>query len=659
MSAKYALFVVIVLATMLGRVVDATTSFAMNRSFMCAIDQAGTALPQAGGTVSCWGEKPPTLPPHDDYVQVVVGRTFVVCALRLTGRVECTGVMDKESLKDRDNVDFTFISAANESVCGLTSQGILLCWGVSIYFEKKGTIGADSPWPGPQLSFVSIAVGQGIDVCGLTRGERRVVCYCDPSSEVASPWNTNRANLPPSGEHTDIAVGFESGAVLTKDGEIIVFGRSWEGHFVAPFEMQGVPFTSIAIGSQLLCGTTAWGAIMCTSASSPVKTYWPRELRRREASGTFTSPKYVRLTVDAFAVCGNVGGSGAIECYNFVPVSFQSKAMSKMGDTVYTQVSVSKTHACALSEPDSSGLSSVRCWGNDLFEVVSGAPSGCHFFDVTVNGVQACALRRGKEEDPSAGGEIECWGQTFNDPAPKNVRLLSVDAGTLLICGLTAPDRRAICWRNGGDTGKLGSDGKGTVYHQIVSGGYRKTQTSQVLFICGLPDAPNVPGADGRIGHGVECYGEMSSDPLRDGQPYSQLAAGTYFLCGLSGVDGSTHCAWLKDQTTLWKPPPGDGYTPIFGGADAMHLCATRQDGSVVCAGSDEQLESTGKPAGAVFIDVSCGYRSMCGILAREKSFQSASPYTPLPINGIVCWGFGAVAQFPVWRRRAFGAPVG
>ena len=87
---------------------------------------------QVGGTLSCWDfwtrETPPPVllsAPTGTYHQVCLTNYDQACVLDAAGKATCWGAEPMEAPDET----FTKLACGNESVCGLTDDGRIVCWG--------------------------------------------------------------------------------------------------------------------------------------------------------------------------------------------------------------------------------------------------------------------------------------------------------------------------------------------------------------------------------------------------------------------------------------------------------------------------------------------------------------------------------------------------
>ena len=288
----------------------------------------------------------------------------------------------------------------------------------------------------------------------------------------------------------------------------------------------------------------------------------------------------------------------------------------------FSQVAAGTQSTCALT---TSGA--AYCWGDGQYgQLGNGSTSsqttpvlvsgGYRFQEITVGYGHACGV--------AGGGAAYCWGYNTNGQLgdgstnPDSLPVLvagghsftSVTAGAFHTCGLVGG--YAYCW---GDNyyGQLGNVSQTDVW---------------------TPDA---------------VAGPLFSSPLQ----YSQLRAGAYHTCGVSG-GGALCWGWGGDgqigagDTSWWNRPAGvlgGNNTFVAVAPGTFHTCAVQSDNTAKCWGADGSGE-LGDGASATQV-------SAVSLWGNPQFTQVASggahSCALQPVTGTAyCWGYNAYGDLGV-----------
>jgi cysteine-rich repeat protein len=284
--------------------------------------QTNEVCDQAGDTERCDGNcrvKP----------MLTAGEAFV-CGLRTDGSVICWGREADTTLKPPEYA-FVQISAGSQHACGIEPNGAVRCWGVDGLGETK------PPDLGP---FQQVSAGRWHS-CAL-KPEGRIQCWGAGTTKIenclfSEPYYECGQSMPPAMDFVSVsASSFVDSCGLKTDGGIVCWGYNTDYH--KPPE--DIHFTSVVTGANNTCGLDDTGQIIC----------WGHY----EAEELLSPPQ----------------GS-------------------------FKQISVAITHACAVAEDGH-----VACWGSN--HQVAEVPQDDHFIQVAAGYSQTCGL--------GDDGSITCWG---------------------------------------------------------------------------------------------------------------------------------------------------------------------------------------------------------------------------------------------------------
>ena len=318
--------------------------------------------------------------------------------------------------------------------------------------------------------------------------------------------------------------------------------------------------------------------------------------------------------------------------------------------TRFVNVVVGDSFACGVFGADGDGV--LSCWGN-----IGLAPFAADgFVGVYAGRDYVCGLE--------GDGGSQCWGGVGRRVAPPVVRNAEDDSGDWEfsvvdssadhVCGIRKVSGFLECW---------GDDAYGK-----VSG-----QPGEVLVGAGLAvafDYSNLRFADVAVGRDhtcgvleggswdgrMRCWGgsfpglEAAVVPVRYSfSVFRAVAAGDGFTCGVIGQEGREQgrvLCWGSDVTGVVSGAPDrGGFLSVDAGP--FSVCGLRLDGTVVCWGGEDGRDADGVvtlkadfgqadvPLGlqsATFGEVSVGRYHTCGVL------DGGTFYRPR-FDKWVCWG--------------------
>ena len=187
-----------------------------------------------GGKGSCWGEPVPL--PDGAISRIVLGREHG-CALLQTGELSCWG--EAQLGASRLSSDrFVDAAATLETICAVTHQGALKCFGKDI----------GMPTGTHRLTAVS---GGAHHFCGLTDSGQALCWGDDTDGQLAAPGDARFKALSAGHFHT---------CGITKTGEVLCWGRDSEGQ-ASP--QRDTTIVQISSGWAHTCGLTSTGRTVC------------------------------------------------------------------------------------------------------------------------------------------------------------------------------------------------------------------------------------------------------------------------------------------------------------------------------------------------------------------------------------------------------------
>ena len=282
--------------------------------------------------------------PGAGYSELAVGQDFT-CGLRSDGVVECWGLSTAGSApatKTAQVGTFTSISAGDTHACGLRSDGDVECWGQNFYQQAPALRhAASSP-------YTQVSAGP-FDTCAL-RADGVVECW-STGLGVQIPVRSSA-----TGAFTQISTGTGHVCALRTDGVIECWGDN--------FSDEAPPIRSAASGF------------------------------------------YVQVSIGIDHACA-VRSDARAECWGSTMPFNQGAVPDSLSNTAFGAVNAASGTTCALR---TDGV--AKCWGNnsDGQSPATRAASVGSYAEVKGNYYHACGLRN--------DGVAECWGRNDNGQAP-------------------------------------------------------------------------------------------------------------------------------------------------------------------------------------------------------------------------------------------------
>ena len=289
---------------------------------------------------------------------------------------------------------FEQVRAGYHHTCGLTTSGVISCWGGTPHGE------ANAPDDG---GFVQVAANRlyaGV-TCGL-RVDGSLQCWGIREFGSAPAHRTAA-----TGKYMHVSTSGYHTCAVRDDGRIECFGDDFSGNVsAAPPEMG---FVRVSANAFSTCALKTDGAVVCWG------TY---------ALGEVPSGPFVQVTAGTYHACG-LRPNGTIECWGS-----NHFGQLNVPNGVYSDVEAGEYHVCAIRTPGR-----TVCWGrSNTFDRL---PRGTNHLQVTTGGYHNCLLQR--------GAMIACWGATeysapsgpgkkyafagFDPPLAGTVEWSVVDAG--------------------------------------------------------------------------------------------------------------------------------------------------------------------------------------------------------------------------------------
>ena len=474
--------------------------------------------------------------------------------------------------------------------CGILRDGRLRCW-VQPPDVIGGPGGHPRKFPFGDERFTALSAG-GFQ-CAI-RKDGALACTQDGFDPDDFPLMDPM--MPPAGEFTAVAVGFDDACAIGVDRELACWHESLGG---GSEPLQAPPageFVSVSVGIWHACAVRVGGEVVCWGDDA--------DGRASPPAGTFRT-----VAVADYYSCG-LRGDGDVRCWGLRiddPATRQEGRNWRLGWNQFgglwpagpfTALSSGPWIMCGIRED-----ATVACWGASTFGTAERPPEG-RFVSVSVGSEFSCGVR--------IDGEVVCWGladrEECGDGAPCvgwNLFPGSAREGPFTSVSVTANRHYSgtICGLRGG--GELVCWNEEAVFDRPPVGRFVALDAGPGQ-VCGV-----------RLGGAVECWGLGLSawSPPPAGR-FRSVSVGASHACGLR--PGRRAACWGDGSGDL--SPPEDVFASVSVGED--FACGLRADGEVVCWGSNAQWRAS-PPAGP-FVSVSAGGGFACGLR---------------PDGQAVCWG--------------------
>lgn len=503
------------------------------------------------GTLACWGYMNDWWPPIPvvTFSQITAGDGFY-CGITSLGVLDCWGDSAYGVIDVIPTGTFKQVSSGLSHSCAVRSNGTVACWGDNLF-------GQSTPLSG---SFSQVAV-HGYYSCGI-RGNGAIVCW--GGDDYEEDWGILN---PPEGTFLQISAGLTHLCGLKTDGTLACWGHDQAGSTTPPTGT----FTRLNAGWKHTCAIRTDGTVACWGYDSNGSTSPP--------TGTF-----IQVGCGWYHSCG-LRDNGSIECWGRDDYGQSSPSTGNFGPA---QVAAGYYHTCSILingelgcwGTDVSGVGvldaptgtfkqistnykancglrsdgTLACWGENQFLQATSPTTGI-FRQVTIGAYHACAIQH--------DGTITCWGDlTDNKTNPPVGTFKHISAGVHHTCGLQS-NGEVACWGDNFAGQIIPLDG---LFIQISSGS---------VHTCGL-----------RENGVIQCWGNNdygqapeSTDPI-----YIQVVAGWEQTCAIRG-DLQVDC-WGKNTDGQATPPSGRF---IQLSASQFHTCGVNTDGYYICWGNNEQ----------------------------------------------------------------------
>ncbi|UXR65995.1 hypothetical protein EZJ49_07005 [Bdellovibrio bacteriovorus] len=520
---------------------------------------------------------------------------------------------------------FSKISRGSDFSCGISTGGVLKCWGENASLQL-GAVGPSKSKP--------TVVDSGV-------------------------------------QYKELELGTTSGCAITTAGIV----KCWGGGAALAEVDAPTTYKKIARGTSHACGITTTGVLKCwgkndyaqmgTGSTSPAATtFAPTELDAGVLYKDVTAGAYhsCAITTDNDLKCWGTNSSLQALGTGASPV-----AITVVDSGVeYRQVSAGSSHTCAITMDDK-----LKCWGynasgqvgdglgvgNSAVTVIDAAVS---YSSVSAGGGHTCAITKSESH-------LKCWGGGdygelgTNSTAKMLVPTLVSDAGYAAVsagvvgtCGLQSSGVM-FCW--GENSSGQNGDGMASLSSVpiVVDSGekYQLMDAGILYHVCGITTAGVLKcwgnNGNGQVGDKSTVTKSFPVEVDR-GVKYKAVSPGNYHTCGIT-VDGILKC-WgangtskrLGDGETTHRSTPkavnsAEKFLKVSAGNDSS--CALTDQKKIMCWGLNDvgQLgngttDTAGSPQ---FVDSTDSFKDI--VVSGGKAACALTE-----AGALKCWG--GVAHF-------------
>ena len=641
---------------------------------MVSAGGAHTCAILSGGVLKCWGYNsngqigdgstadnsvPSEIDSGTGYKKVTTGQ-WHTCGITVADKVKCWGAGNQGQIGNGSTsssnsvpvaidtaTSYSEISAGYQFTCGITTTGVLKCWGDNTSYGMLGD-GTTTDRLVPTVidsgtSYSRVATGQD-HTCAITTTGVLKCWGRNNYSKVGDGTTTTRLTpvIIDSGvSYAEISLGQFHTCGVTTTGVLKCWGDNsrgqiGDGSFVSPVSTpkiidSGVSYSQVDLGTSHSCAIKADGGLMCWGSNDQ------NELGDGAKALTIAdvvAPKeidlgttYLSVSSGSYFSCGVTSGSD-IKCWGYNEhgrlgdsgVELRRTPVAINSGYSFTKLALGSGPSVAGLELGRSicGLNSLgelKCWGeNKNGQVGVGSFGGSYsilkpvdqvntFKDVSVGGNFSCAV--------SSAGQLKCWGKNnygqlgdgtqVNKSSPiavdEETTYSSIVASYGHACGITTAGALK-CW----GLNSYGQLGDGTNQNkfmpQLIDSGVSYASISLGAYhSCGITTTGALKCWGNnfykQLGSGGSPMTSTSPMIIDSGVQYSKISLGYAHTCGITTTGvlkcwGYNNYSQLGDGGTATASSPlvidsGVTYSSIELGDN--HTCAITSTGVLKCWG--------------------------------------------------------------------------
>jgi alpha-tubulin suppressor-like RCC1 family protein len=661
-----------------------------------------------------------------DWEQVSAGLAHT-CAVKQDGRLFCWGFGADGRLGNDDTevsrapvqeataaTDWEQVSTGSAHTCAVKQNGELFCWGSGADGRLGNDDTAASLVPVQEATGAAdwTQVSAGLAHTCAVKDDGRLFCWGEGSFGRLGNDETAVSLVPvqEATEATDWAQVSTSAfsahtCAVKRDGRLFCWGTGGSGQLgnggnvgsrVPVQEATGaIDWAQVSIGSAYTCAAKQDGRLFCWGAGGfgrlgtgdsegslvPVQETTEAADWAQVSAG---SAHTCAVKQDGRLFCWGSNSSGQRGNDEEVDVLLPSQEVSGAGDWI--QTSAGLFHTCGVKTDGR-----VFCWGRGSFGrlgnddtaaslvPVQESTEATDWIQVSAGGAHTCAVKQ--------DGRLFCWGQGSSGqlgrpmqnsvvPVQESTEAtdwVEVSAGGAYTCALKE-DGRLFCWgtnssgqRGTGDTPSPSTPTQestgATDWAQVSAGTAHTCAVKQDgrLFCWGL-------GTSGQLGNYDNESSPVPVQEATEATDWGQVSAGQRHSCAVK-QDGQLLCwgsnehgqlgtgdrfdrpfpAGEATQATDWVEVTAAGATDNFF-VSRSHTCALRGDGRLFCWGSGVSGRlGTGDTEDRV-VPVTEATQSANWAQVAAGSFRTCSVRTD---GRLFCWGLDDAGRLGVGERFA------
>ncbi len=589
---------------------------------------------------------------------------------------------------------YSKVSHGGLTGCGITSAGVLKCWGNS-YAGQTGS-GSTTYVNAPTIidggtNYIDISAGQ--TTCGVT-STGVLKCWGSGSGGSIGDGGVTQRNIPVVVDggtlYSKVSVGNFHGCAITQAGALKCWGYNSDGQLGDGTTTQrntpvlidsGVSYAKIFTGPINTCGITVTYILKCWGRNNVGQLGDGSAINRLVPTVIQSGTTYTEIAMSDTHTCGRTGE--VMLCWGLNSnsqmasgVAYETLPVIVDPGTAYSSFANGGNSVTAITTDGS-----LKSWGSTTLVYSPTQAGGGDWGDGT-SGIRPFPwpldiLRTFKKADAydnictiDNAGDLRCMGAenvygVLADPAVVSaplfipmdlgVKYSDISVGNNHMCGITQAGPLK-CW---GRNVSFGSVGNGsTVLNRttpdIIDPGVNYSKISAKGYTtCGITSAGVLKcwghNSNGQLGDGTTSV--RSSPVVVDvGVSYSQVVVGSnYHTCGIT-TSGDLKC-WglntsgqLGDNTLIdrWTPTlvdAGTKYSAVYLGSS--FTCGITTAGVLKCWG----VNSSGQLGDGTAVSKSIPVVIDAGV-SYAKVGGSASSACGITTAGVLkCWGYNLHGQ--------------
>jgi alpha-tubulin suppressor-like RCC1 family protein len=393
--------------------------------------------------------------------ELALGRQHF-CGITPTGILKCWGANEFGQLGDSkgtyepepviidSGTNYTKISAGSSSYylqysCGITSSGVLKCWGNNDSYQLgDGTTSSRfSPTHiDPSTTYNQISTGAAFS-CGITTSGILKCWGANDFGQLGDGTNTPKPTpsaIDTGTTYSKVAANGNYACGISNSGNlkcwgIKQFGTSMSMNYFVPTQIDsGTQYSSVSASGfglkNTTCAVTTLGQLKCWGDNSFGQIGDGTTTPRSAPIEIDSSSNYIAVAVGGGFVCG-ITSTKALKCWglNNLGQLGDGTSADKITPTIvdpntrYNQISAGYYRACGITEDDD-----LKCWGTNnawsaqssivwhgctptrppfAAEQSSSVPTlqdnGAKYSSVSVGDSHICGI--------TMSGELKCWGK--------------------------------------------------------------------------------------------------------------------------------------------------------------------------------------------------------------------------------------------------------